>query len=74
MRDVVSGVWNVPLLYKLIRKLNKSACYKDEIRKLDSSMNIADVIWMQRDQGTYVRNEGTEDESNVELDRRGYVS
>lgn len=27
--DMARGKWTTPLLYKLIRKLNKSACYKD---------------------------------------------
>ena len=67
--------WNIPLIYKLIRKLDKSGCYKEIIRQQDPSANYSEVIWMQRDKGSFVEKAGMqEDESSVELDERGYVT
>ena len=62
MKDLVAGKWNIPLLYKLIRKLNKSGCYKDLVKTLHPEMNIPDVIWMDREKGSFVTNNSDDDD------------
>lgn len=40
---------------------------------LDPADNIPEVIWMQRDQRSNSPSDETQDESGVELDKKGYV-
>lgn len=53
---IIKQEWTIAQIYKLIRKLDKSGCYKDLIHTLDPEQNIAEVIWMQREKGSYVTN------------------
>lgn len=76
MKSLVTNEWTIPLLYKLILKLNKSGCYKDLIHTLHPEMNVADVIWMDREGGSFVDNttDNENDEIAMEYDARGYTT
>jgi hypothetical protein len=67
---------NQSIFYMFIQKLDKSACYKDEIHELDQDANPQEVIWMDRDSVSFATKEDsrTENDSGIEIDRRGYVS
>ena len=67
---------NQSICFMLIQKLDKSACYKDEIHELDQDANPKEVIWMDRDSVSFATKEDSraENDSGIEIDRRGYVS